>query len=197
MFVLAVLVPSLVLAWIALRSLRDQELILTRQRSQLYQELAESVAKDAIEVISEQQTLFAQKVEMLRGNLTRNEMEHRFHLYVERLIPIARTGFLVTLDGDMLAPPILAERTARQFRLQHEKFLASRETAQVYWDGPKGRINLTELDSESRKGPGKEKPKSARTEFRDLVGDKTQGTVSRFVDDELALLLWYRPPTER
>jgi signal transduction histidine kinase len=195
LFVFAVLVPSLVLAWVALRSVRNQELILARQQSQLYQELAESVAKDAIEIITEQQTLFGQKVEMLRGNLTQNEIEQRFHLYVERLIPIAKTGFVVSLDGEMLSPPLLAERQARQFRLRHEKFLTSKETAQVYWEGPKGPVNLTELDSD-RKGPGKGSPKSATTEFRDLVGDKTQGTVARFVDDQLALLLWYRPPQQ-
>jgi signal transduction histidine kinase len=196
--VFAVLVPSLVLAWVALRSVRDQELILTRQRSQLYQELAESVAKDAVEIITEQQTLFAQKVEMLRGDLTQREMEQRFHLYVERLIPIAKTGFMVSLDGQMLSPPLLGERHARQFRLRHEEFLTSKETAQVYWEGPKGPpINLTKLEAEWRKGPGKGTPQAARTEFRDLVGDQTQGTVARFVDDELALLLWYRPPQQR
>ena len=198
LFVFAVLVPSLVLAWVALRSLRDQELILARQRTLLYQELAESVAKDAVEVISGQQTLFAQKVELLRGNLTQNEIEQRFDLYVVRLIPSAKTGFVVGLDGEMLSPPLLGERSARQFRLQHEKFLTSKETAQVYWDGPKGqKVNLTELDSEWRKGPGKGTPKSASTEFRDLVGDKTQGAVARFVEDNLALLLWYRPPQQR
>ena len=195
LFVFAVLVPSLVLAWVALRSVRNQELILARQQSQLYQELAESVAKDAIEIISEQQTLFGQKVEMLRGNLTHNEIEQRFHLYIERIIPMAKTGFVVSLDGEMLSPPLLAERQARQFRLQHEKFLTSKETAQVYFEGPKGTVNLTELDSD-RKGPGKGTPRSARTEFRDLVGDKTQGTAARFVDDQLALLLWYRPPQQ-
>lgn len=198
LFVFAVLVPSLVLAWVALRSLRDQELILTRQRSLLYQELAESVAKDAVEVISGQQTLFAQKVELLRGNLTQSEIEQRFDLYIVRLIPSAKTGFVVSLDGEMLSPPLLGERSARHFRLQHEKFLTSKETAQVYWDGPKGqKVNLTELDSEWRKGPGKGTPKSASTEFRDLVGDKTQGAVARFVEDNLGLLLWYRPPHQR
>jgi signal transduction histidine kinase len=197
LFIFAVLVPSLVLAWVALRSLRDQELILARQRSLLYQELAESVAKDALEVINGQQTLFAQKVELLRGNLTQSEIEQRFDLYLVRLLPTAKTGFVVGLDGEMLSPPLLGERSARHFRLQHEKFLTSKETAQVYWDGPKGPVNLTELDSEWRKGPGKGTPKAAPTEFRDLVGDKTQGTVARFVENDLALLLWYRPPQQR
>ena len=40
-FVLAVFVPSLVLAWLAVRSLRDQQFILERQQSLLYQGAAE------------------------------------------------------------------------------------------------------------------------------------------------------------
>ena len=36
-FVLAVFVPSLVLAWLAVRSLRDQQFAVERQQSLLYQ----------------------------------------------------------------------------------------------------------------------------------------------------------------
>jgi hypothetical protein len=35
-FVIAVIAPSLVLAWLALRSLRDQEVVLERQQTLLY-----------------------------------------------------------------------------------------------------------------------------------------------------------------
>jgi hypothetical protein len=42
--VLAVFVPSLVLAWLAIRSLRNQEFALERQRTLLYQGAAESAA---------------------------------------------------------------------------------------------------------------------------------------------------------
>ena len=37
-FVMAVFVPSLVLAWLAVRSLRDQQFVLERQRSLLERE---------------------------------------------------------------------------------------------------------------------------------------------------------------
>jgi signal transduction histidine kinase len=194
LFVLAVLVPSMVLAWVALRSLRDQELILGKQRDLLYEELAESLAKDVIDIIGEQQTLFGQKVELVRGNITENEIEQRFDRYIERLMPIAKTGFVVSMDGRMLSPPLLGEPQARRFRLQYERFLTSKETAQVYWEGPKGPVNLTKLDSDAVK---KGTPQAARAEFRELVGDKTQGTVARFVDNELGLLFWYRPPQQQ
>src|SRR5437660_12817652 len=41
-FVLAVFAPSLVLAWLAVRSLRDQQLMLERQQSLLYKALVEA-----------------------------------------------------------------------------------------------------------------------------------------------------------
>ena len=45
-FVLAVFVPSLVLAWLAMRSLRDQRFLLERQQSLLYQGVADSLTKE-------------------------------------------------------------------------------------------------------------------------------------------------------
>ena len=43
-FVLAVFVPSLVLAWLAVRSLRDQQFLLERQQSLLLQGVADALA---------------------------------------------------------------------------------------------------------------------------------------------------------
>ncbi len=41
-FVLAVFLPSLVLAWLAVRTLRDQQFLLERQQSLLYQGIADA-----------------------------------------------------------------------------------------------------------------------------------------------------------
>src|SRR5206468_5944760 len=68
-FVLAVFVPSLVLAWLAVRSLRDQQIVLERQQSLLYQGVADSVAKEAAGRIAEHQREFARHIEaLLAGN---------------------------------------------------------------------------------------------------------------------------------
>src|SRR5438105_4032481 len=34
----------------------------------------------------------------------------------------------------------------------------------------------------------------SETEFRQLIGDASDGKLARFVDDKLNLLFWYRPP---
>ena len=44
---LAVVAPSLALAWLAVRSLRDQEYLLQRQQSLLYQGVADNVSTEA------------------------------------------------------------------------------------------------------------------------------------------------------
>ena len=46
-FVLAVLAPSLVLAWLAVRSVRDQQIVLERQQALLYQGVADAIAREA------------------------------------------------------------------------------------------------------------------------------------------------------
>jgi signal transduction histidine kinase len=196
LFVLAVLVPSLALAWVAFHSLRNQELILAKQRDLLYEGLATSLTKDVIEIVGQQQTLFAQKVEMLLGNIAVSEAAERFDKYMEKMLPLAKAAFSVSIDGKMFSPSLLGEPAARRFRLEYERFLTSRETAQVYWEGPKGPINLSALDAESEKGFGKPPPKAAEAEFRQLVGDKTQGTVARFDQNQMRLLFWYRPPRQ-
>src|SRR5258706_11480019 len=64
-FMLAVFLPSLVLAWLAVRSLRDQQFVLERQQSLLYQGVADSLAKDAAAYLAERQREFALQVEAM------------------------------------------------------------------------------------------------------------------------------------
>ena len=45
-FVLAVLLPSLVLGWLAVRSLRDQQFLLERQQSLLCQRVTDTLAQN-------------------------------------------------------------------------------------------------------------------------------------------------------
>ena len=67
-FVLAVFVPSLVLAWLAVRSLRDQQFILERQQSLLYQGVADAKAKAVQDALTEYQHSFTLQVNRLLAN---------------------------------------------------------------------------------------------------------------------------------
>src|SRR5438034_1193765 len=123
-FVLAVFVPSLVLAWLAVRSLRDQQFVLERQRSLLYQGVADSVAKEAANLLAEHQREFARQVEAL-----------------------------------------LADSKPIDIASSFDKRLYS-------------------------------KVAPSEAEFRQLIGDSTEGTLARFLQNKLNLMFWYRSPRD-
>ncbi len=77
-FVLAVFVPSLLLAYLAIRSLRDQQFVLERQQSILYQGIADSFARDAQNVLADRQREFVQQVENLLRAQDANRVAKNF-----------------------------------------------------------------------------------------------------------------------
>src|SRR4249920_771874 len=94
-FVLAVFVPSLVLAWLAVRSLRDQQYVLERQQSLLCQSLADGLAKEIAGSVADLQRDFAQQVETL---LTKDQSKVVAAAFDDRLRPawpLAEVGFVV------------------------------------------------------------------------------------------------------
>src|SRR5213075_956053 len=107
----------------------------------------------------------------------------------------------------------------------------SRESVEVYWNSPKGTINLSQLD-EKESGAAQwantqanagsfaknskdqkllrnvepqqvqqalqpySKVAPSEAEFRQLIGDSTEGTLARFLQNKLNLLFWYRSPRD-
>src|SRR6185436_5718949 len=105
-FVLAVFVPSLALAWLAIRSLRTQGFALERQRTLLYQGAAESTAKDVIVHVETRRREFRTLVDKLAGNQDVGQVVETFDSRLRQIWPFAEVGFVVSLDGQVLAPPL-------------------------------------------------------------------------------------------
>src|SRR3989442_731275 len=145
-FVLAVFGPSLVLAGLALRSLRDQQYVLERQQSLLYQRVAESLVSAVTAFLTDRQRDFALQVEAILGGHDPYEVADYFDTHLLKIWPLAEVGFAVSLDGRMYAPSLLGSPLARKFRLENERFLCNRESVEVYANTPKGQINLTQLE---------------------------------------------------
>src|SRR5438046_2722587 len=79
---------------------------------------------------------FNQQVEaLLAGNLPR-DAANQFNDRLRESWPWAEIGFVVSLDGSVLAPSLFAGSAARKFRLENDRFLCSRETVDVYWNSP-------------------------------------------------------------
>lgn len=270
LFVLAVFVPSLVLAWLSVRSLRDQQFVLERQQSLLLQGLADRLARDAETYLDERQREFVAQVESLMAESTPADLSRRFDDALRKTWPLADVGFVVTLSGNLLSPSPFGRPDARSFCIANSAFLGNRESVEVYWNTPKGSYNLSRLNEKGSNSalpnqpaqqqalpdnqlsqiqqPGQQQagtadnqlkneysiknPKRvvtpqqalllpqggqggqgfqgkdagefdnmskvavAEAEFRELIGDSTEGTLARFLDNKLKLMFWYRPPRD-
>ena len=252
LFLLAVLVPSLVLAWLAVRSLRDQQFLLEKQQSLLYQGAADSLARQVTDALSEyQRTFTAEAVALLRGESPQS-LARNFDDILRKDWPLAQVGFVVTLSGNILCPPPQGRQEAQSFLSCNSRFLANRESAEVYWNPKLVSNSGLDLKKGQAPTPGSERNDSSfnsgalessknsllnkfqsrsvvpqqayqkeepfpnklgaqkqaedsgniskvapsETEFRQLIGEASEGTLARFVDDRLNVLFWYRPPRE-
>src|SRR4051812_7094365 len=103
-FVLAVFLPSLILAYLAIRSLRDQQFVSERQQSLLYQGIADAMAKEAETLLAEKQHEFTAQVDAL---VRKHESPHLAKIFDQEIRtnwPLAEIGFIVTLKGELLSP---------------------------------------------------------------------------------------------
>ena len=201
-FLLAVFVPSLVLAWLAVRSLRDQRLVLERQQALLYQQVAEALAKDVLGEIEQQRREFANQVEALLATAKPRQLAPGIHETLRHAWPLTEVGFAVSLDGQVLAPSLFEGPDCRTFRLENDLFLTSRETAQVYWQGQKAKAPVQQAQQELTTQQG-DSPASLtakmtpeQCEFSSLIGDQIDGTLARFLQNQLKVLFWHRSPQD-
>jgi len=132
MFVVAVFVPSLVLAWLAVRSLRDQQTVLERQQAQLFQSVTDSVAREINDYLLAQQQQFDGLVELLVTNDVPRDAAAGFDNKLRTTWPAAEVGFCVTLTGDLLCPSPTARVETQLFCRDNKNFLGNQEIAEVY-----------------------------------------------------------------
>ncbi len=133
-FVLSVLLPSLVLAWLAVRSLRDQQFLLERQQSLLCQRVTDSLAQNISDSLAQSQSDFSAHVEALVTNQNTRTVSADFDDEISQQWPLAEVGFCVTLSGKILSPSPNARPEAKKFHLDNSDFLGNREPVEVYWN---------------------------------------------------------------
>ena len=143
-FLLAIGVPSLVLAWLALRSLRDQELIFERQQELLYQGLTDATAERIRSVMQEKLGEFESVVDALVSQSSPAQIAPGFNEKLRASWPLAEVGFAVTLEGSILAPRENRSKDADDFRQENAGFLANTVSAEVY-QNQKQQVDLPDL----------------------------------------------------
>ncbi len=131
-FAVAVLLPSLVLAWLAVRSLRDQQYLLERQQSLLDQRVTDSVAQTISDQLAQRQQEFSAQVEQLATNPAAGEIATQFDARIRQTWPLAEVGFCATLSGKILSPSPNARPAAQMFYIDNKDFLGNRAAVEVY-----------------------------------------------------------------
>lgn len=252
LFLLAVFVPSVALACLAIRSLYDQQFVLERQLSLIYQGVADGMAKDVRSLVLEKQRELSRQVEAMLREQKAAQIAPGFDLKLREQWPLAEVGFVVTTDGKMLAPNPRSGPLAQQFFNLNCGFLGNKQSAEVYTWAPQAnntaansqiasyevasgslrggnnyeaqsdnswkinnrsqqravmpQQNLAQSVQQAMPAPGNKGDNNAyfneskilplETEFGALLGKASEGTLARFVDNRLSVLVWFRPPAE-
>ena len=134
-FLLAVLLPSVVLGWLALRSAEEQKIILERRTAELRQTEADNVAAAARALIDEQRRAFADVVGKLIAGDEPQKLAGNFTKLLAQSWPRKAVGFAIGADGRLLSPSVPAATGSpdiKKFLLENGAFLGGNIAATVY-----------------------------------------------------------------
>lgn len=141
-FIVAIIVPSLVLAWLAVRSLSDQRFAIERQQSLLCQGVADSLAESIGDRLADLQADFSDTVETMLAQQSPNALAPGFDQLIREQWNRAEVGFAVQLPGALLCPSPEDSPAAQFFCINNGDFLGNREVAQVY-----GNVSYNQIQS--------------------------------------------------
>ena len=127
-FVLAVFLPSVVLGWLALDSLRNQEFVFERQQELLLQGTSDTLAERIRGFLGEKLNEFGNQVDQLASGTDVAAFDER----IRAVWPAATVGFVVTLDGKLVAPSEKGNGAAQRFLEANSRFLTNAESVEVY-----------------------------------------------------------------
>ena len=159
-FLLSILLPAILLAVLAVRSLRDQELVVTSQRTQLYQTNCDG--------LSDRINLFMNDVRFFHGQLVDELVGQGDGELVENFDDILRSRWsqaaaaaVVSGEGVILSPLAAPGSRGEAFFRDHADFLTNRRVVEVY-QAPRLLGAQIELDKETAVSK-KEEPLSKAT----------------------------------
>lgn len=141
--IVGVLLPSTVLAFLAIRSLKDQQIVLERQQGLLYQEVIDGVALRIDAYMQNIQSRFALEVDEMLAGEEGSMAPHRFNRLLRKDWALAKVGFVVDRQGTLLSPLPGRRGLEQKFLDDNRSFFANTQELAIY--------NQVRLDA-SRKG---------------------------------------------
>ena len=135
-FLLAILLPSVVLGWLALRSTEERQIILERRTAELYQKETENAAAAVRTVIDDERRGFNEAVRSLLAGQEPQALGRTFAGVLKKAWPRESIGFALDANGQMLSPTSQAARNNpawQSFLMGNSSFLCANIPATVYW----------------------------------------------------------------
>jgi signal transduction histidine kinase/HAMP domain-containing protein len=132
-FLAAILLPSLVLAFLAVRSARDQQVILQHQQAIISQDITDALAKKVQDEVDRTRAGFVQATDQLLQSYDSTYLVATdFNSHLLNRWDMADVGFAVDLRGNIYSPRTRDGTRALTFLSENDPFLTNREFAEVF-----------------------------------------------------------------
>ena len=134
-FLFAIVLPSIGLGWLALRSANEQQIILERRTAELYQKETDAVASAARSLIEDERRAFAERVRQLLASESAPELARDFTAKLARAWPRPAIGFALNAEGNLISPSAEEARSdsdRQRFLQNNGAFLSGTTPATVY-----------------------------------------------------------------
>ncbi|HVF70380.1 MAG TPA: HAMP domain-containing sensor histidine kinase [Chthoniobacterales bacterium] len=134
-FLLAIVLPSVGLGWLALRGANEQQIILEKRTAELYQKETETAASAARGLIDEERRAFAERVRQLLATSSPTEAARDFAAKLARDWPRRAIGFALSPEGNLLSPSseeAVGNAEREKFLRENGAFLSGTTPATVY-----------------------------------------------------------------
>ena len=209
-FLAAIVLPSLVLAWLAARSARDQQVLLEHQEAIISQGITDDLARKVQEHLDAVRADFSDTVQkLLQKTASPQALAADFDPALRDRWKQADVGFAVGTGGRIYSPQTDGGIAARTFLTENDRFLSNQENVPVFAQNiaPAAQVQIGQL-SQASQTPRLVIPQQnaalesnalsntvpADSDFRRIVGAQNNGMLARFLDYKLRLLVWHRPP---
>jgi signal transduction histidine kinase len=145
-FLLAILLPSIGLGWLALRSANEQQIVLERRTAELYQKETDAIASAARGLIDDERRAFAERVRQMLASESPSQLAKDFAAKLARVWPRPAIGFALNAEGNLISPSAEEARgdTERQRFLQNNGAFLSGTTPATVYSVPAEELNRVE-----------------------------------------------------
>ncbi|HEY6304879.1 MAG TPA: HAMP domain-containing sensor histidine kinase [Candidatus Angelobacter sp.] len=145
-FLAGILLPSLVLAGLAVRSARDQQVVLEHQQAVISQDITDALAKKIQDQLDSSKGDFIEATQLLLAHApSPRELAGTFNRQLQKTWNLAEVGFAVDLNGTIRSPQAAQGKTAATFLNETGRFLSNRENLPIF--SQSNALNSAQLDT--------------------------------------------------